>query len=74
MASTYLKLPCSVADDFVAISALADIPFVVTTTVKYKTMKDVVEGGKKPAGIFYDTNGPGSSGHLFMERLRPSAG
>jgi tripartite-type tricarboxylate transporter receptor subunit TctC len=74
VASTYAKLPYSVADDFIPISALADIPFVVTTTTNYKSMKDVVAASSKPGGIFYGTNGPGSSGHLFMEALRLAAG
>ncbi len=74
VASTYAKLPYSVADDFIPISGLADIPFVVSTTTKYKSMKDVIAAGSKPGGIFYGTNGPGSSGHLFMEALRLAAG
>jgi tripartite-type tricarboxylate transporter receptor subunit TctC len=37
-------------------------------------MKDVMAAGSKPGGIFYGTNGPGSSGHLFMEALRLAAG
>jgi tripartite-type tricarboxylate transporter receptor subunit TctC len=74
VASTYAKLPYSVADDFVGISGLADMPFVVVTPPSYKTMKEVIEAGKKPGGIFYGTNGPGSSGHLFMEALRLAAG
>ena len=74
MASTYAKLPYNVADDFIPISALADIPFVVSTTTNYKSMKDVVAASSKPGGIFYGTNGPGSSGHLFMEALRLAAG
>ena len=75
VASTYAKLPYSVTDDFVGISGLADIPFVVVTTPTYKTMKDVIDAGmKKAGGIFYGTNGPGSSGHLFMEALRLAAG
>ena len=75
VASTYAKLPYNVADDFAPISALADIPFVVSTTTNYKSMRDVVHVGKqKPGGIFYGTNGPGSSGHLFMEALRLAAG
>jgi tripartite-type tricarboxylate transporter receptor subunit TctC len=74
VASTYAKLPYSVADDFIPISGLADIPFVVSTTTQYKSMKDVVAAGSKPGGIFYGTNGPGSSGHLFMEALRLAAG
>jgi len=74
VASPYAKLPYSVADDFIPISGLADIPFVVSTTTRYKSMKDVVAAGSKPGGIFYGTNGPGSSGHLFMEALRLAAG
>ena len=74
VASTYLKLPYNVADDFAPISALADIPFVVATTTNYKSMKDVVAASHKPGGIFYGSNGPGSSGHLFMEALRLAAG
>jgi tripartite-type tricarboxylate transporter receptor subunit TctC len=74
VASTYARLPYSVADDFIPISALADIPFVVSTTTNYKSMKDVVAASGKPGGIFYGTNGPGSSGHLFMEALRLAAG
>ena len=74
VASTYAKLPYSVADDFIPISGLADIPFVVSTTTQYKSMKDVIAAGSKPGGIFYGTNGPGSSGHLFMEALRLAAG
>ena len=74
VASTYARLPYSVADDFIPVSALADIPFVVSTTTNYKSMKDVVAASSKPGGIFYGTNGPGSSGHLFMEALRLAAG
>ena len=74
VASTYAKLPYSVVNDFIPISGLADIPFVVSTTTKYKSMKDVMAAGSKPGGIFYGTNGPGSSGHLFMEALRLAAG
>jgi len=74
VASTYAKLPYSVADDFIPISALADIPFVVSTATSYKSMKDVVAASSKPGGIFYGTNGPCSSGHLFMEALRLAAG
>ena len=48
VASTYAKLPFSVADDFAAVSALASIPFVVATATKYKTLKDLIDAGKKP--------------------------
>src|SRR5437868_4752117 len=43
------KLNFSVADDFVGISALADIPFLVVTHPRYKTMKEVIEAGQKKA-------------------------
>jgi len=75
VASTYAKLPFSVADDFIAVSALANIPFVVATSTKYKTLKDLIDAGKKPGTrILYGTAGAGSSGQLFMERLRLAAG
>src|SRR4029079_18425828 len=39
VASTYAKLPYSVADDFIPISALADIPFGVVQAPKCETIK-----------------------------------
>ena len=73
--STYANLPYSVTDDFVSVGGLADVPFFVGTSLKFKTMKEVIEAGKKPGGnILYGTAGAGSSGHLFMEQLRLVAG
>jgi tripartite-type tricarboxylate transporter receptor subunit TctC len=73
--STYANLPYSVTDDFVSIGGLADVPFFVGTSLKFKTLKEVIEAGKKPGGnILYGTAGAGSSGHLFMEQLRLVAG
>jgi tripartite-type tricarboxylate transporter receptor subunit TctC len=75
VASTYAKLPFSVADDFIAIGGLADIPFVVTTPTRYKTLKDLIDAGKKPgSAILYGSAGAGSSGHLFMDLLTRTAG
>ena len=75
VASTYAKLPYSVADDFAPVSAIADIPFLVGTATKYKTLQELIEAGKKPgASILYGTAGAGTSGHLFMEQLRLTAG
>jgi tripartite-type tricarboxylate transporter receptor subunit TctC len=75
VASTYAKLPYDVDKDFAPITALASIPFVVATAPKYKTLKELVEAGKKPGSrILYGTAGAGSSGQLFMERLRLVAG
>jgi tripartite-type tricarboxylate transporter receptor subunit TctC len=75
VASTYAHLPYSVADDFAAISELADIPFVIATATKYNTLNDLIEAGKKPGGnVLYGSAGIGTSGQLFMERLRLAAG
>jgi tripartite-type tricarboxylate transporter receptor subunit TctC len=68
-------LPFNVAEDFVAVGGLADIPFVVTTPTRYKTLKDLIDAGKKPgSAILYGSAGAGSSGHLFMDLLSRSAG
>jgi tripartite-type tricarboxylate transporter receptor subunit TctC len=75
VASTYPKLPFSVADDFAAIGGLADIPFVVTTPPRYRTLKDLIEAGKKTgSAILYGSAGAGSSGHLFMDFFCRTAG
>jgi tripartite-type tricarboxylate transporter receptor subunit TctC len=75
VASTYANLPYSVANDFAGISELADMPFIVATATRYNTLADLIAAGKKPAShILYGTAGAGSSGQLFMERLRLAAG
>jgi tripartite-type tricarboxylate transporter receptor subunit TctC len=75
VASTYANLPYDVANDFSGISELADIPFVIATSTKYNTLKDLISAGKKPGNhILYGSAGAGSSGQLFMERLRLAAG
>jgi tripartite-type tricarboxylate transporter receptor subunit TctC len=75
VASTYPNLPFSVAEDFAAVSALASIPFVIATKTQYKTLKELVDEGKKPGSrILYGTAGAGSSGQLYMERFRIAAG
>jgi tripartite-type tricarboxylate transporter receptor subunit TctC len=75
VASTYGNLPYNVANDFSGISELADIPFVIATSTKYDTLNDLIAAGKKPGShVLYGSAGPGSSGQLFMERLRLAAG
>jgi tripartite-type tricarboxylate transporter receptor subunit TctC len=75
VASTYAHLPYSVANDFAGVSELADMPFAVAAATKYNTLADLIAAGKKPGShILYGTAGAGSSGQLFMERLRLAAG
>lgn len=75
VASTYANLPYSVAGDFAGISELAEMPFVVAASTKYNTLADLIAAGKEPGShILYGTAGAGSSGQLFMERLRLAAG
>jgi tripartite-type tricarboxylate transporter receptor subunit TctC len=75
VASTYANLPYSVADDFAGLSELADMPFIVAAATRYNTLADLIAAGKKPGShILYGTAGAGSSGQLFMERLRLAAG
>ncbi len=75
VASTYAHLSYSVADDFAGISELADIPFVIATSTKYNKLADLIAAGKQPGShVLYGSAGAGSSGQLFMERLRLAAG
>ena len=75
VASTYPNLPFSVADDLVAITQLASIPFVIAANPRHKSVQDMIATGKKPGSeILYGTAGAGSSGHLFMELYRLTAG
>jgi tripartite-type tricarboxylate transporter receptor subunit TctC len=70
VATTFPKLPYSVTDDFIALSALAAQPFVITTRTKYKTIADLVQFGRANPGVLnYGSNGIGTSGMLFMEKF-----
>jgi len=73
--STYAKLPFDTAEDFVGLSCLANLPLLVATSTKYKTLNDLIAAAKaKPGSINFGSAGVGSAGHLFMERLRLAAG
>jgi len=73
VASTYSHAPYSVESDFAAISPLADTPFVVAASTRYKSLNDLIEAGKKP-GVTILFGSSGSSGQLFMEQFRAVAG
>jgi len=70
------KLDYDVERDLAPVSLIMSVPqlIAVNPATAYKSMQDVIAASSKPGGIFYGTNGPGSSGHLFMEALRLAAG
>ena len=70
VATTFPNLGYSVADDFIALTALATQPFVITTRMKYKTIDELVQFGRANPGVLnYGSAGIGTSGMLFMERF-----
>lgn len=70
VATTFPKLSYNVAEDFTALSGLAQQPFVVTTRTRYKSLADFIAYGKEnPGKINYGSAGIGTSGMLFAERL-----
>jgi tripartite-type tricarboxylate transporter receptor subunit TctC len=76
IATTYKgKLSYDVADSLAGVSILADMPFIVGTSTKFKTLSELVSYAKSKSGILnYGTAGVGTSGHLFMEWLAINAG
>jgi tripartite-type tricarboxylate transporter receptor subunit TctC len=73
--ATYAKLPFDTAEDFVGLSCLANLPLLVATARKYKTIHDLIAAAKaNPGSTTFGSAGVGSAGHLFMERLRLAAG
>jgi tripartite-type tricarboxylate transporter receptor subunit TctC len=69
VAATYAKLTYHPADDFAGITPLADLPIVITAPLKYKTLADLVTAGRQRS-LNFGSSGAGSSGHLFLERVR----
>ena len=73
-AVTYGRLPYDALADFVNVGLLVHLPFTIATRTRYKTLADyVAEGRKQPTPLNYGSNGPGSSGHLFVERFNRAA-
>lgn len=73
--STVPNVPYDPVKDFVPIAALGNLPnvLVVSPTGPFKTIRDLVEAGKKRP-ITYGSIGVGSPVQLALERLRLSAG
>lgn len=74
VASTYAQLPYDPYKDMIGIALLARFPVVVVSSLKYKTMADLVAAGRmKPSPLTFGTLGLGSAGHLATERLMRAA-
>ena len=66
-------VPYNVEKDFIPVSQISAGPnvLVVRTDAEFKSLKDIVEFGKKhPGKLNYGTSGPGSISHLSSEMLK----
>jgi tripartite-type tricarboxylate transporter receptor subunit TctC len=74
VAAAFKNLSYSVADDFTSVAGLITQPFAVATRTRYKSIAELVQYGRaNPGKLNYGTNGPGTSGHLFMEKFALAA-
>jgi tripartite-type tricarboxylate transporter receptor subunit TctC len=74
VASTYAKLPYDPYADMIGVALLAQFPVVVASSLKYKTLAELVAAGRlDPSPLTFGTLGLGSSGHLATERLMRAA-
>jgi tripartite-type tricarboxylate transporter receptor subunit TctC len=63
------------ARDFAAVAPLANLPLVLSTQPKYKSVAALVAAGKaRPASLSYASVGYGATAHLVAERFRLAAG
>ena len=61
--------------DFAAVAPLANVPLVLATQTKYKSVADLVAAGKaRPGSLNYASVGYGATSHLVAERFRLAAG
>jgi len=73
----YLKLPYDPIRDFVPISLIATIPFVLTvnSSVPARSAKELIALARsQPGKLTYGTTGVGTPHHLSMEMLRSATG
>ena len=74
-ANTVLNAGYDAARDFAAVAPMANVPLVLTTQTKYKTVADLVAAGKaRPGSLNYASVGYGATAHLVAERFRIAAG
>jgi tripartite-type tricarboxylate transporter receptor subunit TctC len=75
--SVYAKLPYDPVKDFMPVTQVARVPYVLITGTNQpnKTLKDLVAAAKaKPDSIEYGSLGVGSGPHLVMEMMNNLAG
>ncbi|MBN8988936.1 MAG: tripartite tricarboxylate transporter substrate binding protein [Rhizobiales bacterium] len=76
-ASLYKKLAYDPVRDFVPISKVVDVPFLLVTapSTGIKSVADLIERGKKdPTALTYASVGLGSASHVTAELFRRHAG
>jgi tripartite-type tricarboxylate transporter receptor subunit TctC len=76
-ASLYKKLPYDPVRDFVPISQVVDVPFLLVTSPStgIGSVADLIERGKKdPTALTYASVGLGSASHVTAELFRRRAG
>lgn len=76
-ATLYHKLPYDLARDFVPVTQLASIPFLLAVNPRtgLETVKDVIARAKsEPRALAYASSGSGGPSHLAMELFKSMAG
>jgi tripartite-type tricarboxylate transporter receptor subunit TctC len=76
-ASLYRKLPYDIQKDFLPVTQLASIPFLlaVSPTLGVQSVKDLIALAKsKPGQLNYASSGNGGPSHMAMELFRTMAG
>jgi tripartite-type tricarboxylate transporter receptor subunit TctC len=74
VASTYAKLPYDPYADMMGVALLAQFPVVVLSSLKYKTLAELMTAARRNSPpLTFGTLGLGSSGHLATERLMRAA-
>ncbi len=74
-ANTVLNAGYEATRDFAAVAPMANVPLVLSTQARYKTVADLVAAGKaRPGSLNYASVGYGATAHLVAERFRRAAG